>query len=147
MLKTLLILLLSLVALAIFVFVLMYIFQRKLLYPAPKGQLPLQLPAHVTQVEFKIGYGLLMLPERTDPAPAIIFLHGNGEWAAQWIESFQPLVDTGFAVMLVEYPGYAGASGKSSLDSMAQVMRDAFDDMVARPEVDATAIVLSRIHI
>ncbi len=141
MIKTVLILLLSLACAVICVFTLMYAFQRKLLYPAPKGQLPLQLPAHVSQIEFENGYGLLMLPSSTDASPAIVFLHGNGEWASQWVEGFQPLVDAGFVVMLVEYPGYAGAPGKPSLDTMAQVMRDAFDELAARPEVDASAII------
>ena len=131
---------------------LMYVFQRKLLYPAPSGELPLKLPDSVTKVDFDGGYGLLMLPDvKTNtkpiaqpiaqPTSAIIFAHGNAEWAAQWVEGFQPLVDAGMAVMLVEYPGYAGAKGKPSLDTMRQMMFDAYDYMASRPEIDASTII------
>lgn len=128
---------------------LMYVFQRKLLYPAPSGALPLQLPDSVTKVDFDNGYGLLMLPVTSAAAdtptntkvPAIIFAHGNAEWAAQWIEDFQALVDAGIAIMLVEYPGYAGAKGKPSLESMRQMMFDAYDYLAARPEIDTATII------
>jgi len=141
---------------------LLYVFQRKLLYPAPSGDLPLTLPDSVTKVDFDKGYGLLMLPSVVatsvvatsdtpsdnpafepvvTPSSAIIFAHGNGEWAAQWIEGFQPLVDAGMAVMLVEYPGYAGAQGKPSLETMREMMFDAYDYLAARPEIDASTII------
>lgn len=141
MLKNISLLFMLLAVIGVCVFVLLYIFQRKLLYPAPSVQLPLQLPPHVSQISFSNGYGLLMLPVIAEPAPAIIFIHGNAEWAGQWIAGFQPLVDAGMAVMLVEYPGYAGAAGKPSLKTMGQMASDAFDDLAARPEINAAAIV------
>jgi len=127
---------------------LLYVFQRKLLYPAPSGDLPLTLPDSVTKVDFDKGYGTSDTPSDNPafepvvtPSSAIIFAHGNGEWAAQWIEGFQPLVDAGMAVMLVEYPGYAGAQGKPSLETMREMMFDAYDYLAARPEIDASTII------
>lgn len=124
------------------VVLLMYVFQRRLLYPAPKIDLPLQLPAHVQKIDFENGYGLyLQAAEQKSPSPALIFAHGNGEVAQQWIDDFTPLVNAGFAVMLVEYPSYAGAAGKPSYDTVRQMAVDAYDFLAARPEIDASTII------
>ena len=84
-----------LVPLAILVGVvrLTYIFQRRLLYPAPQIELPLQLPEQVQKIDFENGYGLYMQPaDQQSPSPALIFAHGNGEVASQWIDDFTTLV-------------------------------------------------------
>jgi len=121
---------------------LLYIFQRRLLYPAPRVELPLQLPAHVQKIDFEYGYGLY-LPAigGQSPAPALIFAHGNGEVAKQWIDDFDTLANAGFAVMLVEYPSYAGAAGKPSYDTMRHMAVAAYDFLSQQPEVDSSSIV------
>jgi len=120
----------------------LYIFQRRLLYPAPRVELPLQLPAYVQKIDFEYGYGLY-LPAigGPSPAPALIFAHGNGEVARQWIDDFSTLTHAGFAVMLIEYPGYAGAAGKPSYDTMRHMAVAAYDFLIQQPEVDASTIV------
>jgi pimeloyl-ACP methyl ester carboxylesterase len=40
------------------------------------------------------------------PAPLLIFTHGNGELAEQWVEEFAEPRSWGWAVLLPEYPGY-----------------------------------------
>lgn len=139
------IILLLIVAVALGV-LLTYIFQRKLLYPAPSGYQPLNLAPGVERHDFAsgYGYGLYIPPASTDAAegaPAIVFAHGNAELAAQWIEGFTPLAEAGMGVMLVEFPSYGGAPGKPTLATMQQLMLDAFDTVAAKPEIDEKRII------
>lgn len=146
MLKFLLSIVLLVVLLLAVAFVLTYIFQRKLLYPVQKGSAPQVLPQGVERHDFAGGQGYgLYIPavERATAAksPVIIFAHGNAELAEQWIEGFSPLAEAGIGVMLVEYPSYAGASGKPSLDNMRQMMLDAYAVVAEKPEIDANSII------
>ena len=142
MLKFIFIVVLVPLAILVGVVLLTYIFQRRLLYPAPQIELPLQLPEQVQKIDFENGYGLYMLPaDQQSPSPALIFAHGNGEVASQWIDDFTTLVNAGFAVMLVEYPSYAGAPGKPSFDTMRQMAVDAYDFLAGQPQVDAERII------
>ena len=137
---------LLLIVAAAMIVLLTYIFQRKLLYPAPAGAQPLNLPAGVERHDFPggYGYGIYIPPVRknlSQTAPAIVFAHGNAELAANWIEGFTPLAEVGIGVMLVEFPSYGGAPGKPSLTAMKQMMLDAFDTVVAKPEIDNKRII------
>jgi len=77
-----------------------------------------------------------------NPHPAIIFAHGNGELIDDWPEAFTWLTQVGFAVLLVEYPGYGRSQGSPSQASITQVFIAAYDRLVNRPEIDANAIIL-----
>ena len=48
------------------------------------------------------------------PAPLILFTHGNGELATDWLNRFDAARRDGFAVLLVEYPGYGQRRGCST---------------------------------
>jgi len=74
-------------------------------------------------------------------APAILFAHGNAEFAAQNVASFRPWADAGLHVLLVEYPGYDGAPGRPTQATIDALWLAAFDWLAARPEVDARRIV------
>lgn len=122
--------------------VLLFVFQRKLIYPAPPGGLPSALPADVQKLDFNGGY-LLYLPAigGDEKTPVILFSHGNGELAWQWMGEFQTLREAGIAVALVEFPGYGGAPGKPSLDSIREVMLGAYDLVTAREDVDSRRVI------
>jgi len=143
MLKFMLSLLLVVLIIAVCGFGLLYVFQRKLLYPAPGGVVPTQFPPGVEKHEFEAGYSFYIPPPApvTQPVPAIVFAHGNGEWASQWIEPFTELASHGIAVLLVEFPGYAGAPGKPSLDAMRKLMLDGHDLLLGKDEVDPQRII------
>ncbi|MBW2367838.1 MAG: alpha/beta fold hydrolase [Deltaproteobacteria bacterium] len=78
----------------------------------------------------------------TGPHPAVIFAHGNGELIDDWPDEFAGLAQNGFAVLLVEYPGYGRSQGSPSQESITQVFIAAYDRLINRPEIDANAIIL-----
>jgi pimeloyl-ACP methyl ester carboxylesterase len=52
-------------------------------------------------------------PDFALPAPrgTIVFFHGNGESAWEWVHEVAPFTQRGFRVFLYEYPGYGGRPG------------------------------------
>lgn len=122
---------------------LLYAGQRKLLYPAPSVDLPKHLPANVEKIDLTTGYGLLLKPRTITaaPAPLLIHAHGNGELAVWSIDRFDMLLAQGFAILLVEYPGYGGAAGSPSYSSIKRTILSAYDEMVARPDIDPEFVI------
>lgn len=58
-------------------------------------------------------------------APTLLHFHGNGEVVADWMHDFAPaLIAAGVNVVLAEYRGYGGSSGRPAMASM-------LDDAVA----------------
>ena len=149
MLKFLISLIFLVVVLLAIAFVLTYIFQRKLLYPAQTGSEELVLPSGVERHDFagRQGYGIYIAPATANSgnpdgkSPAIIFAHGNAELAEQWVQGFMPLAEAGIGVMLVEFPSYGGAPGKPTLATMREMMLDAYDIVANKPEIDAERII------
>ena len=84
-----------------------------------------------------------LLPPNTDarPAPAVIFAHGNAELIDHWDEEMAALRRLGFAVLLVEYPGYGRSEGSPTQASVTEVFVAAYDTLAGRDDVDAGRIV------
>lgn len=80
-------------------------------------------------------------PVVTGTSPAVIFAHGNGEVIDQWIHGLDRFRDLGFALMLVEYPGYGRSDGTPSEESITETMVEAFDALASRPDVDPQRVV------
>lgn len=79
--------------------------------------------------------------ETGQPAPALLFAHGNAELIEQWPASLEPLRAHGFALLLVEYPGYGRSDGRPSEESVRDAMLAGYDFLAARPEVDRARII------
>ena len=77
-----------------------------------------------------------------DPWPAVIFGHGNGELIDYWPEELKGFNRLGFAVMLVEYPGYGRSAGSPSQKSITDAFVVAYDTLAARKNIDPARIVL-----
>lgn len=75
------------------------------------------------------------------PAPVVIFAHGNGEVIDWWAEGLDELRRWGLGVLLVEYPGYGRSDGSPSESAIGEAMAAAYDRLVAMPGVDASRIV------
>jgi len=120
--------------------------QRGVLFPAPPAR-PLTAGRGVEPVVLdraRGGYQALFLPsyEPTQArAPVVIFAHGNGELADDWIDEFAVMRDWGWAVLLLEYPGYGGSPGAPSESSIRQAALAAFDWAAADPRIDAARMV------
>lgn len=124
-------------------FTLLYLGQYKLIYPAPVQSIPANLPPNVERIDFEQGYGLLLTPNEptSEPTPLLMFTHGNGELAYFWIQEFEQLTGHGLSVLLFEYPGYGGASGKPNRKDIERGVLSAYDHMAARPGIDANRII------
>lgn len=54
-----------------------------------------------------------------EEGPWLLHFHGNGEVVADWLDGFTPaLIDAGLNVVLGEYRGYGGSSGRPAMASM-----------------------------
>ncbi|MEM9217873.1 MAG: alpha/beta hydrolase [Cyanobacteria bacterium P01_F01_bin.150] len=125
---------------------LLFLLQRRLLYPGPYlpiSKRPGPLPDTVEKFEYDQGYGLFInaAAHLQDQRPLLIYVHGNAETALLWSGAFDPIVNAGISVLLLEYPGYAGAKGKPSYQSIKAAVLESYDHIVTRSDVDASAIV------
>ncbi len=124
--------------------------QRRMLFPRPP--VPAIAPPETPGVE-----RLLLRPDGVDgeveawllrpttpvdrPAPVLVFTHGNGELVDHWLPVFGAPRGWGFAVLLVEYPGYGRSGGAPSEDSIVATMLAAHDLLAARADVDVGSLV------
>jgi fermentation-respiration switch protein FrsA (DUF1100 family) len=77
----------------------------------------------------------------TGPAPLLVFTHGNAELIDNFVDQFVVPRAAGYAVLLVEYPGYGRSAGNPSEASIREAILAAYDWARNAPEVDATRIV------
>ena len=75
------------------------------------------------------------------PAPAVGIAHGNAELIDYLPPAFLRFTDLGFAVLMVEYPGYGDSEGSPSQETVTETFVTAYDMLAARPEIDPDRIV------
>jgi pimeloyl-ACP methyl ester carboxylesterase len=125
-------------------------FQERLAFPAPRAPLPdprrLGLP-HGEVIELltpdgtKLAGWFLPPPpgqERTggEPGPGLLWFYGNGENIATiWpvLRDYQP---PGTALLVVDYPGYGGSGGRATERSLHAAADAAHEALAHRPGVD-----------
>jgi fermentation-respiration switch protein FrsA (DUF1100 family) len=120
--------------------------QRTIMYPAPPA--PLAPPVFEGRAIEVLRLGpagereawLLPAAAGAGPAPAVLFAHANAEIIDDWAGRFEPLRQAGFAVLLVEYPGYGRTPGKPTEASLTGAVIDAYDALAARADVDPERI-------
>jgi fermentation-respiration switch protein FrsA (DUF1100 family) len=120
-----------------------FFFQRSVLFPRPTA---LTRPSRGPAERVALASGsALFLPsgsDRQQPAPLLLFAHGNAETADQWVEPFAEATRRGWAVLLVEYPGYAGTAGSPSERSVVAAGIAAYDWASHDPRIDSKRIVV-----
>lgn len=119
--------------------------QAGILFPgtALKAQ---PLPAGAQRVALRASFGrvdVAWLP----PGPgadgrAIVYLHGNYETIGPAAGEIAPLHALGPGIALVEFPGYGGAPGAPTLDSLREASTLAYDWVARQPGVRADAITV-----
>lgn len=84
-----------------------------------------------------------LMPARhvTEPAPTVIFAHGNGELIDMWPEALRGFNRLGMHLLLVEYPGYGRSSGEPGLTTVRQSFVSAYDQLLRQANVDQQRIV------
>lgn len=101
-----------------------FVFQRKLIFPAPlparqpgsSGKL-LQIPAHPEVVAYALSPTDKQVPIGAEQ-PLLVWFHGNAEQIADLVPLAGEFSRRGLGVVLVEYPGYGLASGAPSEESI-----------------------------
>ncbi|HET6603577.1 MAG TPA: hypothetical protein VFG21_05085 [Xanthomonadaceae bacterium] len=127
---------------------LLYVGQRSMMFPGAgmaARQNAFQLPHGAEAISIPASFGtvsaiLLRAPD-AKPAPALLYFHGNAEFAAQNTALLQPLTALPLHVLIVEYPGYAGSDGVTGRDTLGEAALLAYDWLTRRPEVDRSRIV------
>lgn len=121
----------------------LYFGQRWLLFPAPRTPIPELSEPGIEIIELEEGLAILALPlVSVSEAPLIVFAHGNAELAHWSLESFRPLRERGFAILLLEYPGYGGTQGSPSAQSIERAAMSALETIAERPEIDHERVIV-----
>ena len=129
----------------------LFVIQRSLFYP--RDHLPMHTPEvtepHVEVLRKPVEGGeaiAIWMPAKVDAskgeqAPLMMYFHGNGS-AAQYVwPSLKPYREMGMHVMVVEYPGYAGAAGEPTQASIVEHARIWTEHARAMPGVDTSRVV------
>jgi pimeloyl-ACP methyl ester carboxylesterase len=99
--------------------------QRDVLFPGQFMSAPALLQrdgARVTSLSTSFGnVPLWYLPASSPTAPTVLFFHGNAEFIGNASDVVDGAAAHGWGVLLVEYPGYGGASGKPTEQSLDEV--------------------------
>jgi len=145
----------ALVALAVvIVLAVLYVSQRSLIYfpgsTSPGAEL---LPAEAEAVELHTADGLRLsgwfLPADGQPngsgadptpGPAVLICNGNAGDRSHRLPLAEALAERGYGVLLFDYRGYAGNTGRPSEEGLRADARAAVDALAARPEVDPERI-------
>ncbi|WP_395338540.1 alpha/beta hydrolase [Ningiella sp. W23] len=147
MIKALISLSILLITLLLLLVAILYIFQQKLLYPAPAFPVTKALPPNTSKIDLKLSYAYLLRPsgalahEKDVAHPLIIFTHGNGELADFWLNQFDLVLASGIAVLLVEYTCYGDAKGSPNIKSITDTVVEAYDKVVELPFIDESFII------
>lgn len=94
---------------------LLFLAQRTMIYPAPKG--PSSIPPGFEQVTLHTTDGLALTAAWRLAAPGkrtVLFFHGNGDSLSGAAFATRQLADAGYGLLLADYRGYSGNPGKPS---------------------------------
>jgi fermentation-respiration switch protein FrsA (DUF1100 family) len=76
------------------------------------------------------------------PAPLVIFAHGNGELIEDWPDVLDPYRRMGMHLLLPEYRGYGRSAGTPSEKAIVEDYIRFHDLAMARPDVDSRRLFL-----
>jgi len=120
---------------------LLWAFQEKLTFPAPRAALPALDLGERIELAMQdgtrlVGWYLAAQGDAGQRTPALLWFYGNGEnIAAIWpiIRDFRP---PHAAVLVLDYPGYGASEGKATEAGMYEAADLAYDELRRRPDVD-----------
>ena len=135
----------GLAGLYLVVMVLLWAFQERISFPAPRAALPdpLKVLGYGEQVELRmrdgtqlVGWYLPPLRRPSPPSAALLWFYGNGETiGAIWpiVREFRP---PNAALLVLDYPGYGASGGRASEAGMYEAADLAYDALRGRRDVD-----------
>jgi fermentation-respiration switch protein FrsA (DUF1100 family) len=129
--------------------VLVWRFQERIAFPAPRAPVPeprgLGIAGERLSLLLPDGtplVGWYLPPPHDRGAPALLWFYGNGEnigtiWPI--VRDFRP---PDAALLILDYPGYGASGGRTTETGLHQAAEAAYAALAARPEVDASRIVV-----
>lgn len=126
---------------------LLFLMQRQMMFPRPAVLGSPSRPADARQVWLDVAghrveaWLLPPLAQAPPPHPVLLYAHGNAELIDYWPPGFDEPRRWGYAVLLVEYPGYGRSGGAPSRASVRATMLAAHDWVGAEPGLDPARIV------
>jgi uncharacterized protein len=142
-------LILGLAAVYLSILLLLWAYQERLTFPAPRGSLPDPQPllGAGERIELTMHDGTRLVGWYLPPkeggrtlAPGLLWFYGNGETiGAIWpvLRDFRP---PDAAVLVVDYPGYGASGGRASEAGIYEAGALAYEALVSRPGVDRQRI-------
>ena len=135
----------GLLALYVVVVALLWAFQERLTFPAPRAAFPAVSFGERMELTTRDGTrlaGWFLAAEggAGRPQPGLVWFYGNGEnIAAIWpiIRDFRP---PQAALFVLDYPGYGASDGKATEAGMYEAADLAYDALARRPDVDPKRI-------
>jgi fermentation-respiration switch protein FrsA (DUF1100 family) len=125
----------------------LWLFQRKLLFPRPPLSSAPSRPSDARQIWLSIpdaeveAWYLPPTNAARDRAPVLIFFHGNGELIDYWPRDFAEPRSWGMGSLLVEFPGYGRSGGSPSQATITRAALAAYDWAVEQPFVSRSHVV------
>jgi len=130
-----------------------YLMQRRIVFPRNKIKIPVGVietypEMEIIKVNTKYGnteawlFPPLGEKRENQKSPLMIIAHGNATIIDYWPKRLPALRELGFNVLLVEYPGYGRSSGKASEESVAEALKNAYDLVIDRPEIDSEKVIM-----
>jgi pimeloyl-ACP methyl ester carboxylesterase len=128
---------------------LLWLFQHRLAFPAPRAPLPDPHRAGLPDAEpfsLQLADGTRLagwyLPPRAAGSrfPALLWLYGNSETIATIAPVLREFRPPHAAVLVVDYPGYGASEGRASEPGLYEAAERAYDALAARPGIDASRV-------
>jgi hypothetical protein len=126
----------------------MFAAQRRVAFPGQTREAlrpAAEAPPGVEQVWLEPSFGRVEAwffeAATEEPAPTVVFAHGNGELIDDWEQEMESLRAEGVNALLVEFPGYGFSEGSPSRDAIRETFNEAYDWLVAEGGVAAERIV------
>ena len=82
------------------------------------------------------------LPARGKGLASVLYLHGNGQNISTQFANVAWMPAAGFNVLALDYRGYGGSAGSPSLAGVQLDLDAAMRELLARPDVDPTRIIV-----
>lgn len=123
--------------------------QRKMMFPGAamavrpgRGDWPASAQSlDLSQADGSAAQVIWLPAQAEGPNSTLVFFHGNAEFAFQSVSALARLAGPDRNLLLVEYPGYAGAAGEPGLKSIRAVSLLAYDWLLDQPGVDPQRII------
>lgn len=110
---------------------------QSLLYPVPAVPVPSPPPAPLVEAAVTASsdpVSAWWLPAESQRAPAILFLHGNGENLETMRRSgfFEAAATLGASILALDYPGYGRSAGRPAEEANVAAAEAALDWLAAK---------------